>query len=338
MSDPYEEATQHERTGLSTLAKIFLVGAGLLVAAVIALAVWNNAWWKREMSQWAPPPPAPTSQADENPAALGELEAELEEVVAQLAEAQRQFQVEAVEAELTEAELIEARTIGVERIEAVAEQELVTPKMFAAIATAAKGLLLDDEVKVVAGDASGLSFEIEGLDRVSLTMGLTPISETLEKVGRGEMGFADVAQKETRARESRPDWVPIPPAAREHPGAAIIFTDIDGQGGVFGVDAFVAEASAVDILDWYHDRADRMQQSQRIVYRTRDSQREDAASASSSKVTVRHLRSVRGSQSARMPPRGDIARFAMQWDGRKVTVFVTEDDHGDSLFVVLYRG
>ena len=337
MSDPYEEATQHERTGLSTLAKIFLVGGGLLVAAVIALAVWNNAWWKREMSRWAPPPPAPTSQADENPAALGELQAELEakfaQVAAELAEEQRRFQVEAVEAEL-----IEARTIAVERIEAVAEQESVAQKMFAAMATAAGGLLLDDELKVVPGDASGLSFEIEGLDRFSLTMGLTPISETLDKVGRGEIGFADVAQEESRARESRPEWVPIPPAAREHPGAAVIFTDIDRQGGVFGVEAFVAETSAADILDWYHDRADRMQQSQRIVYRTRDSQHEDAASASSGKVTVRHLRSVRGSQSARMPPRGDIARFAMQWDDRKVTVFATEDDHGDSLFVVLYRG
>ena len=324
MSDPYEEATQHERTGLSTLAKIFLVGGGLLVAAVIALAVWNNAWWKREMSQWAPPPPpaAPTTPANANPAALGELEAELKaelvQAAAELAEAQRRFQVEAVEAEL-----IEARTIAVERIEAVAEQESVAPKMFAAITTAARGLLLDDEFKVVPGDASGLSFEIEGLDRVSLTFELTPISETLEKVGRGEMGFADVAQKETRARESRPDWVPIPPAAREHPGAAIIFTDIDGQGGVFGVEAFVAEASAVDILFWYFDRSDRIERSRR-VYRTRLSQGEDAASESASRVSVRH--------------RDDIGRFAIQWDDRKVTVFATEDDHGDSLFVVLYRG
>ena len=226
-------------------------------------------------------------------------------------------------AELIEAELIEARTIAVERIAAVEEQESVAQKMFAAIATAAGGLLLDDELKVVPGDASGLSFEIEGLDRVSLTMGLTPISETLDKVERGEIGFADVAQEESRTRESRPDWVPIPPAAREHPGAAIIFTDIDGQGGVFGLEAFVAEASAVDILFWYFDRSNRIERSRR-VYRTRLSQGEDAASESASRVSVQH--------------RDDIGRFAIQWDGRKVTVFVTEDDHGDSLFVVLYRG
>ena len=40
MTDPYQEATRHERTGLSTVAKVFLIGGGLLVAVVIALVVW----------------------------------------------------------------------------------------------------------------------------------------------------------------------------------------------------------------------------------------------------------------------------------------------------------
>lgn len=40
MSDPYEEATRHERTGMSTLAKVFLVGGGLLATLVIAVGIW----------------------------------------------------------------------------------------------------------------------------------------------------------------------------------------------------------------------------------------------------------------------------------------------------------
>ena len=36
MTDPYQEATRHERTGLSTAAKVFLIGGGLLAAVVIA--------------------------------------------------------------------------------------------------------------------------------------------------------------------------------------------------------------------------------------------------------------------------------------------------------------
>ena len=338
---------------MSTLAKILLVGGGLLVAVVIAMTVWSAAWFKREMQSYVPvpPPPAPTSpeeqalvefevvRVESSRAALerAEVEATVEAEVAAL-EAALDAAVEAASAEM-EAQTAELVAATVEA-EAQAHRGAAS-KMSAAIATAITGLLDSDNIKVVSRDAPGLSFEVEGLEGVTLSTHLTALSETLVNVERGEMGFADVTQEESRAGERRPDWVPIPSWAREHPDATFRMSrkDADGNGFAFGLEAFVAETSAQEILDWYHARADRLESSQR-VYRVRGSRKVDATSESEGKVSIRFLRSVRGSQSERMPPRGDIARFGIQWDDlkRKVTVFLTEDDHGDSLFVVLYKG
>ena len=39
MSDPYTEATRHERRGLPTFAKVVLVAGGLFAATLVAVAV-----------------------------------------------------------------------------------------------------------------------------------------------------------------------------------------------------------------------------------------------------------------------------------------------------------
>ena len=52
MSDPYREATRHERTGMSTLAKVFLVGGGLVATCVIALSIWMFIAWRAAMDEW----------------------------------------------------------------------------------------------------------------------------------------------------------------------------------------------------------------------------------------------------------------------------------------------
>lgn len=35
--------------------------------------------------------------------------------------------------------------------------------------------------------------------------------------------------------------------------------------------------------------------------------------------------------------RRDLGRYSVGWDDRPVTVFVLEDDHGDSVLAVLYK-
>lgn len=39
MSDPYEEATRHDRNRLPTFVKVILVGGGLFAAALVTVAV-----------------------------------------------------------------------------------------------------------------------------------------------------------------------------------------------------------------------------------------------------------------------------------------------------------
>ena len=102
MSDPYTEATRDERMGMSTLAKVLLIGGGLAVAALVALFIWFSVSVDRMFSSIpaAPPPPPPAevtrSEAVQEAAELEESlrrrQVELEESLKRSAE---QAQVEA---------------------------------------------------------------------------------------------------------------------------------------------------------------------------------------------------------------------------------------------------
>lgn len=135
------------------------------------------------------------------------------------------------------------------------------------------------------------------------------VSEILDGVARGEMGFADVERR--RGARVEPDWVPVYPGS--YSNNRIFGTREDFS---FGGAVYVAQAGGHEILDWYHRTAARMA-------------REGATF---------DIRLIRGEEDRRQDLRGDLGRYAMAWDGRQVTVFVTEDDRGDSLFVLLYKG
>lgn len=68
MSDPYTEATRDERKGMSTLARVFLVGGGLAVAALAALFIWFSVsvpmMFGGMSSQPPPPPPVDASSSE----------------------------------------------------------------------------------------------------------------------------------------------------------------------------------------------------------------------------------------------------------------------------------
>ena len=269
MTDPYREATRHARKGLSTLAKVFLVGGGLLVAVVVALGIWLSV----AADRWV----------DEMSAKAGRAAGELAEVQRSIAEV----------------------------------QEPVAAELSRAVATVMKGMFEDEGLGLEPAESGfGLEFTPREGAVTSWSTDFASVSELLDKVAQGESVLASV-ERSGEPRSDRdddgvaPDWVPVYPGARSAFTLAATKEDLS-----FGVAAFVAEGGGHGILDWYDGTAERM---------ARDG------------TTFQH-RVIRDEEARRQDLRRDLGRYGMGWDGRLVTVFVLEDDHGDSLIVLLYRG
>ena len=323
MSDPYTEATRDERTGMSTLAKVFLFGGGLVVAALVALFIWFSVSVDRMLSDMQPPPPPVEVSRGEAAQRAAELQesrrmrqAELEESRKRAAE-----QVE-VEAALRKVRLeVVAERVRIEAVELArvrqnlaAAQESVAGELSRAVNTVMESAFDDAGFSVEpVGAGTGLSFNIRS-GTVSTRFDLVSDPEMLDRVSRGEGRLADLwpdeaAERGEAAKNPLPEWVPVFPGADRKNSLSLEMGDL-----ALGVEVFLADASGNDILLWYFRASDRLERDGTDFW-------------------FRQLTSK-----GQPDPVGELGRFAMGWQDRQVSVFVTEDDHGDSLFVVIYKG
>jgi len=133
---------------------------------------------------------------------------------------------------------------------------------------------------------------------------LPTLTDILDRVARGETGFAEVGGTGIEEEGSPPDWVPVYPGVRSNASTSVKTADLVVGGGVY-----VADASIADVLMWYFNWADRIGTK---------------GKGAAEKLYIP------------APGSGGIGRFALAFDLWSVAVFATEDDRGDSLLVVLY--
>lgn len=357
MSDPYTEATRNERTGMSTVAKVFLIGGGLVVAALVALFIWFSDSVDRMFSDMPPPPPPVEATDGEAARDAADLEESLKEHAEEQAEVEAALQrivaararLEAAERDRVRQELAESvrRNQEVaarlaERAEAVAEarreearavveaaavanllqqesprppaQESVAEELSLAVNTVLESVFEDAGFSVEpVGAGIGLSFDIRS-GTVSTRFDLVSDPGMLNRVSRGEGRLADLWPDDAghgaeRAGKPLPEWVPVFPGADRKNSLSLEAGDLGA-----GVAVFLADAPGQDVILWYFRASDRME-------------------SAGTDFSFRQLRSK-----AQSDPLGELGRFAMGWEERQVSVFVTEDDHGDSLFVLVYKG
>lgn len=245
MSDPYTEATRHARTGMSTLAKVFLVGGGLAVTALAALFIWFSFTIPMTLGNTpAPPPPPPPVEASIKRAAE---QAE--------AEAARRGQVRAAEEAAVAANLQQRESSR------APEQESVSEELSRAVNTVLESAFEDAGFSVEpVGTGVGLSFDIRS-GKFSTRFELVSDPEMLDRVSRGEGRFADLWPDDATERaEARgkplPEWVPVFPGVDRKNSLSLEIGD-----SALGMAVFLAEASGSDILLWYFRAADRMERA-----------------------------------------------------------------------------
>lgn len=106
-------------------------------------------------------------------------------------------------------------------------------------------------------------------------------------------------------------WVPLYPGAQRFvvSGAHVV-----GFPNYMG---FVVKDGAEEIVDWYEDVAN-------LIKRNAT----DPSHQAERRVTT-----------VRMGPDGRVReRFAMKWDDRMVSLVITEDEHGDSMVLLIFMG
>ena len=230
MSDPYTEATRNERTGMSTLAKVFLFGGGLVVSALVALFIWFSVSIDIMFGGMPPPPPPPPpveasrSEAVDHAAELDSLRLWQAEFEVSLKRAAEQAEAGAALQE-TRQEVVaeqarsEAAELARVRRDPAADQESVAEELSRAVTTVLEAAFEDAGFSVEpVGGGVGLSFDIRS-GKVSTRFDLVSDPEMLNRVSRGEGRLADLwpddaAERAEAARKKPlPEWVPVFPAA-----------------------------------------------------------------------------------------------------------------------------
>ena len=184
---------------------------------------------------------------------------------------------------------------------------------FAHVVSEAGSFMLLTEGMIVeeAEEGSGFTFNLQKMDGEVIGFDLVSVSEYLDRVGRGELYFADIGREEPDAaavESAAPEWVSIYPGARH---SASVLTDLDEFS--FGIEVLLADAGAAEILDWYKAGAEE----------------EDGWSLrASSTVSL-------DTTSTDAPGHGSLILAA---EDRRMVVLVAEDDRRDSFFVILYKG
>ena len=253
-----------ERKGMSTLAKVLLIGGAALGTLVLAMVVVGLF--------------AVRNLVENAPELLEELGEQLETV-------------------------------------AVASLGDVSTSFARVVSEAGTLMLLREGMAVEpAEEGSGFTFNLETMDGETIGFDLVSVSEYLDRVGRGEMYFADVGREDAgdgagAATESAaPEWVSIFPGARHSAGVLTEFDEFS-----FGVEVLLADAGAEEVLEWYKESA---------------GDPDGWSLRASSSISL-------NATSADAPGHGSVM---LAQEDRRMTVLVAEDDRRDSFFVILYKG
>lgn len=277
MSDLYDEATRHDYIRVPRY--LVFLGGGLVAVLFVAVGLWMTVTTEDAVVD----PPETVEEADFRRMAA---------------------RVAAVRALAPEPELSERRPVRARLTREIADAR----ELAEATATVLSEVAEDEVFSVMPeGHPHGFALSAElpnregaGTVTISPVVTISSIDDLLERTARGETRFAD-------SRTQMPHWVPVYPG-RHTPRARSRGTDM-------GYSVFMVDASAREIVDWYQDVADSMDEA-------------DPSAQAPSPV-----------KTARMGPAGGVRDgFAMKWGDRLVTVVVTEDEFGGSLLVLLYRG
>lgn len=136
----------------------------------------------------------------------------------------------------------------------------------------------------------------------STTTRLSSVERYLEQATRGERHFGGMGP-------GLPGWVPA------YPGARGVLHSSQGSASIPGYSAFVVDAGAEEVVDWYQQVADFMNQQDA----------DGSAQAAGMVETVRM-----------QPDAGVRERFAMKWRDRFLLLVATEDELRSSLFILFF--
>lgn len=161
----------------------------------------------------------------------------------------------------------------------------------------------DEGVSVIAveeGSEFGLEIKPDNWDR-STTLRLSSIERWLELATRGERGFG--------MGPALAEWIPV------YPDASRVLHSGQGSSPIPGFAAFLVDARAEEVVDWYQQVADFMNG-------------QDADGSAQATETV---------ETVRMQPEAGVReRFAMKWRDRFLLLVATEDELGGSLFLLFF--
>lgn len=248
-----------QRKGMSTLAKVLLIGGGVLATMVLVL-IGVGIW-------------AASRLAEEFPEIMEVVEAEME-------------------------------------VAAVTASGAIRSDINTAVVAVLDAMVaMEDEIGVVAGEeGSGVAFRIDlPGEAQQVEMDFVSVAETLDGVESGEIRFADVARDagDAAAEDEVPEWAGIFPGARRYTAFRFDLEDF-----VLGGAVFVADASAAEVLEWHDEEGVDLPGVTRLSTN----------------------RNTGGDGEMRRD-----GHISLMSGDRRLSVLAVEDDHGDSLFVLLYR-
>lgn len=270
MAQRFGPQDPRQRKGMSTLAKVLLIGGGVFVTFAIVLVVFVI---------WA------AGKISDSP--------EFAEIMEEIGEQ--------VEAEI--------------EIAAVTAAGSIRTDINAAVVAVLDAMVAREEgISVQPGEeGSGVAFQIDVPGRSLLGVDFASVAEVLDRVESGEMRFRDLAT-DTEAdagadagaseRHDLPEWVGRYPGSRRD---ANFRFDLDEF--VLGGAVFVADATTAEVLDWYSENG---VDSPSARFSTNRSSGDDWEKRRDGHISLTS---------------GD----------RRLSVLSVEDDHGDSLFVLLWK-
>ena len=235
MTDPYREATHHERRGIPTFAKVILVTGGLFAAALLTIAVVGAIYARKMAEEWV--------EHSETVFERLEMDASTAEVVANMAEA------------------------------FIGDEVQIDQADFDGSALTLRHGGQDDHFQIDLSDLEGWASEMETLLEREIEKGVRIEGATDESGGwltvsrrngrtilemRGDEngGTLSIRGPRTDARvelgdaaDRIPNWVPIFPDASVRKHLFSGETDKASFGGV----ALKADADGRSVYDWYTD-------------------------------------------------------------------------------------
>ncbi len=272
MTDPYTEATRHERRGLPTFAKVILVGGGLFAAALVTAAVVGVIFarkaaeeWAEAAEEWAEADFETVETAPAEPFADVETLADLAEVLgAEAGVFARDSEGSGRNMERARRDLERAKN-DLERARRDLDQLVISlqhPRDGGDIDIDIDLADIDEwvsELETLIEEAIEDGVRIEGHANVSggrIALRRSNGRTIFELRGDEKGGVLKIhgPRRDTRVSlgneaDEIPEWVPVHPDARVHKH---LFSG-DSRKGSFGGVMLEADADARNIYDWYAD-------------------------------------------------------------------------------------